>query len=99
MERLGAYLRAIHPSKTASNVAADTGINADTISKWLDSGCAPSWTAALALLVAYGPEAFCAALGRDAPAWLTVAGQDAELARLAAEREALDARIAELRNR
>jgi DNA-binding phage protein len=99
VERLGAFLRARHPVKTASNVAADTGVNADTVQKWLDSGCAPSWAAAMALLLAYGAEPFCAALGHDTPTWLTTAGQDAELARMQAEREALDARIASLRNR
>ncbi|MBN6821723.1 hypothetical protein ACXR8U_13935 [Methylobacterium radiotolerans] len=92
--RLGAFLRARHPIKTAANVAADTGVHVDTVQKWLDSGCAPSWPAALALLLAYGAEPFCAALGKDTPDWLTAAGQDAELARLEAQREAIEASIA-----
>ncbi|MGX5776972.1 hypothetical protein [Methylorubrum zatmanii] len=99
VDRLSTFLRAQHPVKTADSVAAKTGIDSETVQKWLTKGCAPSWTAALALFGAYGLEALCAAYGKDAPAWVTTSFQNAELARCKAEREALDARIAELRNR
>lgn len=98
-ERVGAYLRRIHPTKTAENVSADTGLNAETIQKWLDRCSMPSGAGMLWLVIAYGPDFLAACLGERTPAWLTAAGQDAEIARLQAQREALDARLATLRNR
>lgn len=98
-DRVAAFLRRLHPIKTAENVAADTGLNADTVQKWLDRGSMPSAVGLIYLVGAYGPDFLSACMGDRAPEWLTAAGQDAELARLKAEREALDARIAALRNR
>lgn len=97
--RVADFLRRLHPSKTAENVAADTGLNAVTVQKWLDRGSMPSAVCLIYLVGAYGPDFLAACMGEKTPAWLTLAGQDAELARMQAEREALDARIAELRNR
>lgn len=98
-ERLADYLRRKHPSKTAENVAADANLNADTVQKWLDRGSMPSAVGLLYLVGAYGAEVLCAAYGKDSPAWLTTARQDAELARLKAERAAIEIRIAALTDR
>lgn len=98
-ERVGAFLRSKYPTKTAENVAADTGLGIDGIQKALDRGSVPSGLAIAAMILAYGPDFLAALLGERTPAWLTAAGQDAEIARLQAQREALDARLATLRNR
>lgn len=98
-DRVAVYLRRMHPQKTAENVAADTNLNAETVQKWLDRGSMPSAVGLIYLVGAYGPDFLAACMGDKAPEWLTLAGQDAELARLQADREALDARIATLRNR
>jgi ribosomal protein S16 len=95
--RLIAYLRNQHPVKTADNVSARTGVKAETVQKWLDQGCAPSWTAVLAIVMAYGPEALANVLGDRAPAWLSAAHREAEAARLDREIEELKARRASLR--
>lgn len=97
-ERVADYLRRLHPAKTAENVSADTGLNAETVQKWLDRGSMPSAVGLIYLVGAYGPEFLAACMGEKAPAWLTLAGQDAELARLAAQREAIEARMLALRN-
>lgn len=98
-QRVADFLHRLHPIKTAESVGADTGINAETIQKWFDRGSMPSAVCLIYLVGAYGPDFLAACMGDRAPEWLTAAGQDAELARLKAEREALDARIAALRNR
>lgn len=89
----------MHPVKTAENVAVETGLSTETVQTWIDRGSAPNVVGMIYLVGAYGPDFLAACMGDKAPAWLTLAGQDAELARLKAEREALDARIAALRNR
>lgn len=49
-ERVTAFLRRMHPVKTAHCVESEAGIPATTVRKWLEQGCAPSGkhTAALA---------------------------------------------------
>lgn len=98
-ERIIAFLRFRHPVKTADCVAADTGLAPETVQTWIDRCSAPNIVGLIYLVGAYGPDFLAACMGDRAPEWLTAAGQDAELARLKAEREALDARIAALRNR
>ncbi len=97
VERLTAFLRSQHPIKTADSVSARTGVKAETVQKWLDQGCAPSLTAVLAIVMAYGPEALATVLGDRAPAWLSAAHREAEAARIDLEIEELKARRASLR--
>lgn len=95
--RIGDFLRALYPSKTAENVSADTGLGADGVQKLLDRGSVPSGLAIAALTLAYGPDFLAALMGERAPAWLTRAGQEAEIARLEAQRAQIDRRMADLR--
>lgn len=90
-ERTAAFLRSVHPERTAANVAADTKgrITAKTVEKMLERQSAPSATNWIILFETYGPEFMCALLGERAPAWLTEAGR-------AQARAQLDAKIAEL---
>lgn len=83
-----AFLRARHPAKTAEEVAALTGLPADTVRKWLDRASAPSFAACFALIGAYGPD-FVAAVMEHPPAWIDTAAR-------AARREALARDIARL---
>ena len=73
-ERTMAFLRRVHPHKTADNVSADTGIAASTIGRWLDRGSAPTSWAFLRLIAAYGPEFACAVMDHP-PAWLDRAAE------------------------
>lgn len=98
-ERIVAFLRSRHPVRTAECVAAETNLKAETIQKILDRVSMPSGVTLIYLVGAYGPEFLAAAMGDRAPQWLTVAGQDAELARLDAEMAALKARREALANR
>lgn len=89
------FLRARHPSKTADNISAETGINAGTVSKWLERASVPGGIAILRLAAAYGPEFLLAAYPK-APAWLDAAARaqrlaalDAQLAALQDERDSL----------
>lgn len=98
-ERVAAYLRRLHPAKTAENVACDTGLNAETIQKWLDRGSMPSAVGLIYLVGAYGPEFLAACMGDRAPAWLDQTVQDAALARIDADLAALKAQRDALLNR
>ena len=94
-ERVAAYLRRLYVSKTAHQVAADTGCTVDAIEKWLEGASAPNGRAMLRLFLAYGPEFICAVIDNP-PAWLdakrsverqtqlmaSIARQQAELARI-----------------
>ena len=92
-ERVVAYLRHLHPSKTADNVSAQTGIPAGTIQKWLDRGSAPNADAYCRLGRAYGPD-FLAATWDIAPSWLSEAVREQRAATLQAEIAALEAKLA-----
>ena len=83
-----AFLRNRHPIKTAEEVAAATGLPADTVKKWFDRDSAPSFAACFALIGAYGPD-FVAAVMEHPPAWIDTAAR-------AARREALARDIARL---
>lgn len=95
--RIIAHLRALYPVKTAECVAADTGLPVETVQTWIDRGSCPNLIGYLRLLGAYGPDFVAASMGERAPNWLTRAGQEAELARLEAERAAIERRMADLR--
>lgn len=89
------FLRARHPSKTADNIAAETGLVAGTVAKWLERSSVPGGIAILRLAAAYGPEFLLAAYPK-APEWLDAAARahriaalDVKLAELQSEREAL----------
>lgn len=91
-ERLGDFLRAKHPVKTAENVAADTGIAAPTVARWLDRGSAPTLWATLRLVGAYGAEVLCALMDQP-PASLETAARAERRNRLLAEISDLEARL------
>ncbi|MCC0809419.1 hypothetical protein FPV16_25015 [Methylobacterium sp. W2] len=91
-ERTTDFLRTLYPQKTADNVAADTGIAANTIAKWLDRGSAPTSWAFLRLLEAYGAEFACAVMAKP-PAWLDRAARDQRNDRLQAQIAKLQSQI------
>ncbi|MGO4171589.1 hypothetical protein [Bosea sp. TAF32] len=68
-ERAVEFIRNLYPSKTAENVAYDTGVGAETIKKWLDGTARPGWDGIWPLIFAYGPS-FLKAVYPKAPAWL-----------------------------
>lgn len=59
-ERVAAFLRGQHPTKTAQCVEAETEISANTVRKWLEQGNAPSGPAYDALVRRYGAPFLCA---------------------------------------
>ena len=81
---LAAFLRRRHPSKTAVRVAADTGLPADSVKKWLSGEVQPSGRAMLALVCAYGPD-FISASVKGAPEWCNSDLRAAKIAKLKAE--------------
>lgn len=87
---LTAFLRATHPSKTAASVSAATGLPAETVKKWLAGEAAPSGSAMLSLICAYGPDLIHAAVPR-APIWLSAAAR-------AQRRDLIAAQLADLQN-
>lgn len=94
-DRVIAFLRQRHPSKTPDHVAVETGVPAGTIQKWLDRGSAPSVAHYCRLWLAYGPE-FLVATAGQAPAWLDAAHRAEEATRLKAEIAAREARLIKL---
>lgn len=91
-ERLGDFLRTKHPVKTAEHVAAETGISAPTVARWLDRGSAPNLWATLQLVGAYGAEVICALMDQP-PASLALAARAERRTRLLAEITDLEARL------
>jgi hypothetical protein len=95
VDKVGDFLRSMYPQKTAECVAADTGISAKTVSKWLERSSAPGGLAMIHLAMMYGPEFLCAVADKT-PAWLNNARKaekaeriERQLAALQAERDAL----------
>lgn len=88
-DRVSAFLRAKHPVKTADNVAADTGIPAATVARWLDRGSAPSIPQLGKLVGAYDAEVLCVILDQP-PEWMVSRARQQE-------RERLERQIATLR--
>jgi len=91
-ERIADCLRQIHPTKTAERVAADIGVPAATVQKWLERGSAPNNIATMKLLCAYGPEFACAVIPAP-PAWLVRAAHDEGQRRIAAQIADLQAKL------
>ena len=89
-ERVVGFLRQRHPMKTTANVAADTGLPASTIAKWLEGASTPGGLAMLTLVDFYGGDLV-------AVAWPKAFGFLSEAAREERARK-LDARIAALKN-
>ncbi|MCE4223433.1 hypothetical protein HCU64_06690 [Methylobacterium sp. C25] len=83
------FLRRLHPQKTAENVAADTGIAAATVARWMDRGSAPNSAAFLKLLGAYGPELLCATMDNPA-SWIDRACREIRRERIRTEINALE---------
>lgn len=94
-ERVIAFLRQRHPIKTADNVAADSGVPAGTVQKWLDRGSAPSVVHFARLVSAYGPDVAALAFASP-PAWLDHAQRTERAAILRAEIAAREAMLARL---
>jgi hypothetical protein len=90
-----AFLRAKHPFKTADCVAAQTGISANTISKWLRGESRPGWGHTMALIGVYGAD-FLWASSPQSRVWLAPARKLEELRQLESERVRLNQRIKEL---
>lgn len=94
-ERAISFIRTRYPVKTAESVAADTGIGAETVKKWLDGSARPSWDACWALICAYGTP-FMIATILTKPVWLDEAHRRERLAALEAAQARIAAEIAEL---
>ena len=73
-ERIVAFLREVHPLKTALSVEARSGIPAETVKQWLKGVSAPSIRHFISLIGAYGPEILVAAFPR-CPRWLDEASR------------------------
>jgi hypothetical protein len=96
-EKVGRFLRKVHPVNTAAEVSVKTGIPTRTVQRYLAScPVVPSGGALLRLIFAYGPE-FLAAILPDAPAWVDRAKAEERRAALEAERMAIEEKLAELR--
>jgi DNA-binding phage protein len=91
-DRIVAFLRHLHPYKTAECVAADTGIRATTVAKWLERGSAPNLAAGFRLIRAYGPEFVCAVM-TNPPEWLDAAAREEKRNRLRTAIAALQAEL------
>jgi hypothetical protein len=83
-ERVAAFLRQRHPTKTAEAVEAYTGIASATVRKLLERASAPSFPTFVRLVLAYGPAFLCAVLD-EPPGWLDAAARAEEMAALEAE--------------
>lgn len=92
-DRLSAYLRRQHPTKTEYGVSADTGLPADSVRKWLAGHAAPGFTSTIRLIDVYGPELLCAIHGADMPGWLDDNARAQKRAALRALRDELQARL------
>jgi len=94
-ERAVAFVRRLYPVKTADCVAADTGVPAQTVRRWLEGVAKPSWTAFSRLIFAYGP-AFLVAVYPNAPRWLDEAHRREQQAALRAEQQRIAEQLAAL---
>lgn len=96
-ERVSAFLRRMHPSKTADNVAAETGVPVNTIKTWLQRGSAPDAEGYTALWIAYGPAFLEALADSRSPDWLKQIRRAHEALQLKAEIAALEKKLAGVR--
>jgi len=91
-DRVVAFIRRLHPVKTAEHVSADIGVAADTIRKWIEGVAKPSFVAFSKLILAYGP-AFLIAVYPQAPKWLDEAARRERLAALEEQQARIRAEI------
>lgn len=96
-ERVSAFLRRMHPVKTADNVAVETGIPVNTIKTWLQRGSAPDAEGYTALWIAYGPDFLEALAAGRSPDWLVQIRRAHEALQLKAEIAALEKKLAGVR--
>ena len=96
-ERVSAFLRRMHPTQTADNVAAEAGIPVNTIKTWLQRGSAPDAEGYTALWIAYGPEFLEALADSRSPDWLKQIRRAHEALQLKAEIAALEKKLAGVR--
>ena len=90
--RLGEFLRAQHPLKTAACAAAAIGASERTIANWIEGRAQPNAYWVFALVAAYGPGLLAQCMARP-PAWL-IAACDAEAnAQIRAQITALEGRL------
>ena len=90
------FLRAKHPNDTIFHVSSLTGINPDTVGKWLAGVCLPQLRHLGPLIGVYGPP-LLAAVFPDAPRWLDDAVRRDRLAELESEQEQRREEIRRLR--
>ena len=84
-ERVGSFLREVHPLKTAQCVQAETGVPANTVRKWLEQGNAPSGPAYDALVRRYGPAFLCRVHPEHGGEWFAEVLRQEQRARLQAQ--------------
>ena len=75
--RVAAFLRRRHPTKTAMNVAAATGLSPTTAKMMIERRGAPSFATLGRLLSAYGPALLAEALDNP-PEWLREAARQSD---------------------
>jgi transcriptional regulator with XRE-family HTH domain len=88
------FLRERHPTKTALNVSADTGLSPAQIERWLEGTSGPSGAAMLALTEAYGPQFLAAVL--PSLHWLDESVRVAKADRLQRQMADIERQLAEL---
>ena len=84
-ERIGNFLRSVHPLSTAKMVSRDLKIPTRTVEKWLDGTSSQSLDAFMRMLGFYGPAVLLATFPKLA--W-------AEVVKVAFDTEALEAQLA-----
>lgn len=94
-DRLIAFLREVHPTKTIDSVSADTGVARSTVAKWIEGASVPGAVPFLKLMNAYGPE-FVVAVWPGAPRWMHQAYRDHQEAALIRQRDAINRRLEKL---
>ena len=97
-EQVVRFVRRRHPTKTAANIAAETGLGEKQIKAWLEGRAAPGSVAILRLIATYGPE-FQSEIMPVHLSWLDNAVMQAREDALLSEIEARQKQLAELRMR
>ena len=93
-ERVASYLRAQHPDKTAIYVAAEIGVSAETVRKWLEQNSVPNGRVMLALIRRYRMSFIDNVLGEDADGWIAELARQEEQERLEAQASAIRHQLA-----
>ena len=82
-------------AKPGAEFEAETGIAADNLRKWRDGATAPGWRHAIRMILIFGPEFLHATLDNP-PAWLDAAARAEMAAKLRAEIDERERRLADL---